>query len=232
MTFEAENQFFYALICFSLGVFARALGYLLQAPFSFFYCGISGKSGEYGVIGVNQKNDKNGTIGTDIIGARKSGGDIIGTIKSEKSHAGKINLSEQIFRIINAAGYFLMAVAAFFVFAIGKNYYDLPSLRAYMLLAFFTGFLLLSKICDKKIDFLLSKLYNRLVKTLRKPKKYENRQAEKNSRLGNGGSRSVAGDIAVDNGLSDSLYKGKRKGNKRTGKRNRTLGKTKRANRG
>lgn len=205
MTFEAENQFFYALICFSLGVFARVLGYLLQAPFSFFYCGISGKNGEYGVIGA---------------------------IKSEKSHAGKINLSEQIFRIINAAGYFLAAVAAFFVFAIGKNYYDLPSLRAYMLLAFFTGFLLLSKICDKKIDFLLSKLYNRLVKTLRKPKKYENRQAEKNSRLGNGGSRSVAGDITVDNGLSDSLYKGKRKGNKRTGKRNRTLGKTKRTNRG
>ncbi len=221
MTFEAENQFFYALICFSLGVFARAVGYLIQAPFSFFYGGVSVISG---IIGTDKS-------GIDIIGVGKSGGDTIGVNKSGANGARKINLSEQIFRIINAAGYFFAVVAAFFVFAIGKNHYGLPSLRAYMLFAFFAGFLLLSKICDKKIDFLSSKLYNKLVKTQRKPKKYENRQAEKDSRLGNGGSRSVVGYIAVDNGLSDSLYKGKGKGNKRAGKRNRAFGKTKRTNR-
>lgn len=33
MTFEAENQFYYALICFSLGVVSRAVGYLAQTPF-------------------------------------------------------------------------------------------------------------------------------------------------------------------------------------------------------
>lgn len=220
MTFEAENQFFYALICFSLGVFARTVGYLIQAPFSFFYGGVSV------ISGVSGKRDISG-----IIGVGKSGGNIIGISKSGANSARKIYLSAQILRIINAADYFFAVAAAFFVFAFGKNYYGLPSLRAYMLFAFFAGFLLLSKICDKKIDFLLSKLYNRLVKTQRKPKKYENRQAEKDSRLGNGGGRSVAGYIAVDNGLSDSLYKGKGKGNKCAGKRNRALGKTKRTNR-
>lgn len=182
MTFEAENQFYYALICFSLGVFSRAVGYLPQLPFLFF-----------------------------------------------KSKA------------INAVGYFLACFCALIIFIIAKNYYRLPSLRAYMAVLFLAGFLLLSKICDKKIAFLLSKLYNKLYNKFKlKPKKLKLREADKNddrkvkkgSGVRHGGGGFAVGYSDIDNGVSNNRNKIERKRNKRARGGNRAPAAAKRATRG
>ena len=65
-------------------------------------------------------------------------------------------------KIFKFAGEIVACFIASAVFAIGKNIYDFPSLRAYMVVCFLLGFLLISKICDKKIAFFNDRLYNKL----------------------------------------------------------------------
>ena len=81
------------------------------------------------------------------------------------------------------AGEIFVCVFAALLFIAGKNLYNFPALRAYHIVCFLLGFLLISKICDKRIAFFNDRLYNKLklsyIKVCEKSKKRAEERREK-----------------------------------------------------
>lgn len=63
---------------------------------------------------------------------------------------------------LKVAGQISACLIAALLFIFGKNLYNFPPVRAYAVICFLFGFLLISKICDKRIDFFSDRLYNKL----------------------------------------------------------------------